>query len=55
MKYIEAAPRSEFADILNAIDNFIYFMNRKREDESIDDEEPSRNEKHKKKNKYNRN
>ena len=29
MKYIEAAPRSEFADILNAIDNFIYFMNRK--------------------------
>ena len=55
MKYIEAAPRSEFADILNAIDNFIYFMNRKREDESMkEEEEPVRNEKHKHKNKYNR-
>ncbi|MCR5769532.1 MAG: ATP-binding protein [Lachnospiraceae bacterium] len=31
--YIDAAPRSDFADILNAIDNFIYFMNRRRDDE----------------------
>ena len=54
MKYIEAAPRSEFADILNAIDNFIYFMNRKREDESLKEEEAPKNEKHKHKNKYNR-
>ncbi len=54
-RYIEAAPRSEFADILNAIDNFIYFMNRKREEESIDIEETvSKNVKHKHKNKYNR-
>lgn len=52
MKYIEEAPRSEFADILNAIDNFIYFMNRKREEESL--EESVKNEKHRKKNKYNR-
>ncbi len=28
-RYIEAAPRSEFADILNAIDKFIYFDSRK--------------------------
>ena len=55
MKYIEAAPRSDFADILNAIDNFIYFMNRKREDESLkEDEDEKRVEKHKHKNKYNR-
>nr|MCR5331598.1 OLD family endonuclease [Lachnospiraceae bacterium] len=31
--YIDEAPRSDFADILNAIDNFIYFMNRRRDDE----------------------
>ena len=37
-RYIEEAPRSDFADILNAIDNFIYFMNRKREDEEDRDE-----------------
>ena len=37
--YIEAAPKSDFADILNAIDNFIYFMNRRRE-EAEDDTEP---------------
>ncbi|MCR5686381.1 MAG: ATP-binding protein [Lachnospiraceae bacterium] len=30
--YIDAAPRSDFADILNAIDNFIYFMNRRKEE-----------------------
>ena len=29
-KYIELAPREEFADILDAIDSFIYFENRKR-------------------------
>lgn len=28
-KYIEIAPREEFADILDAIDSFIYFENRK--------------------------
>lgn len=28
-KYIEIAPREEFADILDAIDNFIYFENRR--------------------------
>ena len=31
--YIDEAPKSDFADILNAIDNFIYFMNRRRDDE----------------------
>lgn len=30
-KYIEAAPRETFADILNAIDRFVYFENRKKE------------------------
>ena len=54
MKYIEEAPRSEFADILNAIDNFIYFMNRKREDEEDSEEIVEKYEKHKHKNKYNR-
>jgi len=61
MRYIEEAPRSEFADILNAIDNFIYFMNRRREDEDLAEEdekerqkEKRRYEKHKKKKKYNR-
>lgn len=29
-KYIDVAPRENFADILNAIDNFVYFENRKR-------------------------
>lgn len=29
-KYIEVAPREEFRDILNAIDHFIYFQNRKK-------------------------
>lgn len=29
-KYIELAPREEFADILDAIDSFIYFENRKK-------------------------
>ena len=31
--YIDEAPKSDFADILNAIDNFIYFMNRRREED----------------------
>ncbi|MBQ9765509.1 MAG: AAA family ATPase [Lachnospiraceae bacterium] len=31
-KYIEVAPRENFADILNAIDKFVYFENRKKED-----------------------
>ena len=30
-EYIELAPREEFKDILNSIDNFIYFENRKKE------------------------
>ena len=29
-KYIELASREEFADILDAIDSFIYFENRKK-------------------------
>ena len=29
-KYVELAPREEFADILDAIDKFIYFENRKK-------------------------
>ena len=31
--YIDLAPRSEFADILDAIDNFIYFESRKKGEE----------------------
>lgn len=30
-KYVEAAPREVFADILDAIDSFVYFENRKKE------------------------
>lgn len=30
-KYVEIAPREEFADILDAIDRFIYFENRRSE------------------------
>ena len=30
-EYIELAPREEFKDILDSIDNFIYFENRKKE------------------------
>ncbi|MCR5321761.1 MAG: ATP-binding protein [Lachnospiraceae bacterium] len=36
--YIDEAPKSDFADILNAIDNFIYFMNRRREDDEDNSE-----------------
>ena len=32
-KYVELAPREEFADILDAIDGFIYFENRKKTEE----------------------
>lgn len=32
-KYVELAPREEFQDILDAIDRFIYFENRKKEHE----------------------
>ena len=56
-KYIDEAPREEFADILNAIDNFIYFMNRRREDEELglsDGVTEVYKGKHKHKNKYNR-
>lgn len=60
-KYIDVAPRSDFKDILDAVDNFIYFMNRKREDEA--DKAQNKNKeyeytKHKKKKKkyyYNNN
>ncbi|MCR5829428.1 MAG: ATP-binding protein [Lachnospiraceae bacterium] len=45
-RYIEEAPRSDFEDILNSIDDFVYFSNRKVEEE-IDDS-PKR-DKHKKK------
>lgn len=31
LKYVEVAPRECFADILDAIDRFIYFQNRKKE------------------------
>ena len=31
-KYIDAAPRENFANILNAIDRFVYFENRRKED-----------------------
>ncbi|MBR4145540.1 MAG: AAA family ATPase [Lachnospiraceae bacterium] len=57
MRYIEEAPREEFADILNAIDNFIYFMNRRREDEELGLSSGITEVykgKHKHKNKYNR-
>ena len=51
--YIDAAPRSDFADILNAIDNFIYFMNRRKEDaEAEEDVQEVVYTKHKKKKKH---
>ncbi len=54
-KYIEVAPKSNFADILNAIDNFIYFMNRRIEDKSDRTEVKEYTyTKHKKKKKHNR-
>lgn len=31
-KYIDVAPRENFANILNAIDRFVYFENRRKED-----------------------
>ena len=32
-KYIDAAPRENFANILDAIDRFVYFENRKKTDD----------------------
>lgn len=32
-KYVELAPREEFADILDAVDRFVYFENRKKTEE----------------------
>lgn len=49
-KYIEEAPRSDFEDILTAIDNFVFFSNRKVQEDEIPTE-PAR-EKHKKKKRY---
>ncbi len=55
-RYIEEAPREDFADILNAIDRFIYFMNRRIEDKEETEKKPEYTyQKHKKKKKYNRN
>ncbi len=34
-KYIDTAPRENFADILDAIDHFVYFENRKKTDDDI--------------------
>lgn len=36
-KYVDNAPREEFADILDAIDRFIYFQNRRKEITGSDD------------------
>ena len=32
-RYIDLAPREEFQDILDAVDGFVYFDSRKRENE----------------------
>ena len=29
-EYLEIAPREDFSDILNAVDNFVYFDSRKK-------------------------
>ncbi len=34
-KYIDSAPRENFSDILNAIDSFVYFENRRKSDDDI--------------------
>ena len=34
IRYIEEAPRECFADILNAIDRFVYFENRKKNEDA---------------------
>ena len=46
-KYIDEAPRSDFEDILNSIDDFVFFSNRKVEEEP--EEVGTRRDKHKKK------
>lgn len=38
-KYIDVAPRENFANILNAIDRFVYFENRRKEENDNDTEE----------------
>ena len=37
-RYIELADREEFADILDAIDQFLYFDSRKKETENEDED-----------------
>ena len=32
-RYLELAPREDFQDILDAIDKFVYFENRKKQEE----------------------
>ena len=34
-RYIDAAPREDFADILDSIDRFIYFESRKKKEENL--------------------
>ena len=34
-RYIDVAPREAFADILDAIDGFVYFENRKKSEDDI--------------------
>ena len=34
-KYIDVAPRENFADIMDAIDSFVYFENRKKSDDDL--------------------
>lgn len=48
-RYIDEAPREDFKDILDAIDNFVFFDNRKIVQEPSGEE---RREKHKKRSKY---
>ena len=46
-KYIDEAPRSDFEDILNSIDDFVFFSNRRVEEEP--EEAGPKRDKHKKK------
>lgn len=49
MRYIDAAPREDFADILDAIDSFVYFDSKKSEEKIIEDPGPKiYRDKHKK-------
>ena len=38
-RYIDAAPREDFADILDSIDRFIYFESRKKSDDIMNEQE----------------